>query len=274
MARNSRSLQSTEMTPKVNTQKLKSPRFHISPDVYSARDDDGTVILNVNSGKLYSLINAGSIAWQQIADDSQGVTVDTVMEGLLAKGMFVQQSRANTKLAVERMLNRLVELGIAYSDDKAHRFFSNDLRSLIASLVIYPSRLTGTALVALKLYASAAFLYLLMFNLALRLAGFRYIHNTAKRWCVAGNRSLDDEAVIATVRKAADRACTWYPKKAMCLPRAVVMTCLLRQLGIRAVTVIAIQKNPFVGHAWSEISGKIANDETVVRADYSILELV
>ncbi|HET6892704.1 MAG TPA: lasso peptide biosynthesis B2 protein [Pyrinomonadaceae bacterium] len=261
------------MTPKINTQKLKTPRFYVSPDVYSARDQDGTVILNVNNGRLYSLINAGSSAWQQIADDSRGVTVDTVMEGLLAEGMFVQHSRAKTRLAVKRMLNRLVELGIAYSDDKEDRFFSNDIRSLIASVVIYPSRLTGTALIALKLYTGAAFLYLLMFDLVLKLAGFRYIHNTAKRWSVARNR-FTDEAVITTVRKATDRACTWYPKRAMCLPRAVVMTCLLRELGIEAVTVIAIQKNPFVGHAWSEISGRITNDETVVRADYSILERV
>lgn len=261
------------MTPEVSTQNLTAPRFYVSPDVYSTRDADGTVILNVNSGRLYSLVNAGSVAWQEISDNLQGATVENVMDGLLAKGLFVKNSKAKTRLAVERMLTRLVELGIAYREDKGNRLFSSDVRSLIVSIVVYPSRLTGTALVKFKLYAGAAFLYLLMFDLVLKLAGFRYIHNIAKKWSVARNRSADD-VMIAAVRKATDRACTWYPKRAMCLPRAVVMTCLLRQLGIEAVTVIAVQKNPFVGHAWSEISGRITNDETVVRADYSILERV
>ncbi len=263
-----------EMSHNMRTPGIRQPRFFVSADVYSSRDSDGTVILNVNSGRLYSLISAGCVAWRKISDDSDGVTVESVVEELLAEGMFVDASRHDTRQAVESMLNKLVELGIAYRNDiERGPLFSVGVRSLIASAIARSSRLVATAFIEFKFYTIAAFLYLLMFEMVINLAGFRQIHHTAKKWPVTQNKSTD-KALVAALSRATDRACAWYPRKAMCLPRAIVMTCLLRQSGIAAVTVIAVQKNPFVGHAWSEVNGKIANDETVERNDYGILERV
>ncbi len=262
------------MTHQLSSLVITPSRFFVSPDVYSVTETDGTVILNINSGRLYSLVSAGSVAWRKISEDPVGTTVESVTADLIEKGMFVDQSRHDTWQAVERMLNKLVELGIVYRNDrKRNPVYSNKIGGFVGSGIVFLSRRIAAALIELKFYAIAAFVCLLMFHMVIKLAGFPHMYYVAKKWPVAQIKSTDKRMVDA-IGRATNRACVWYPKKAMCLPRAIVTTCLLRQVGIAAVSVIAVQKNPFVGHAWTEVKGKIASDETVVRNDYGILERI
>ena len=76
-----------------------------------------------------------------------------------------------------------------------------------------------------------------------------------------GANSLDDEAITDTVCSALNNACVWYPRRAECLQRSAVLTCLLRRYGLPAQMVIGTQKLPFRAHAWVELHGRVVNDK-------------
>src|SRR5690242_9185387 len=101
---------------------------------------------------------------------------------------------------------------------------------------------------------SLAFVGLAAVDVILKFAGFRRLYQTVKGWPLSDRGSNKSQA-IASVCAAVDRAGTYYPKKALCLQRSAVVTCLLRMKGVDAQMVIGCRKVPFRGHAWVEVDG-------------------
>jgi hypothetical protein len=69
------------------------------------------------------------------------------------------------------------------------------------------------------------------------------------------------EELTDTICAALNNACVWYPRRAECLQRSAVLTCLLRRYGLPAQMVIGTQKLPFRAHAWVELNGRVVNDK-------------
>jgi hypothetical protein len=80
------------------------------------------------------------------------------------------------------------------------------------------------------------------------------------------------QAVIDQVCIALDYACLWYPKRALCLQRSVVRTCLLRNCGINAQMVLGGRNVPFQAHAWTEVCGAAIHERRDVQNVYLVWE--
>jgi hypothetical protein len=77
---------------------------------------------------------------------------------------------------------------------------------------------------------------------------------------------------VRQVCNAVNSACVVYPKHVLCLQRAAVTTCLLRNGGVPARLVLGAQKVPFEAHAWTEVDGCAVNELRNVEIIYGVWE--
>lgn len=115
-----------------------------------------------------------------------------------------------------------------------------------------------------------ALLGLLAFDVLQLGRNFAKLHRLVRGWIVAGRKATPD--VTDQVCDAVNYACAWYPKRALCLQRSVVTTCLLRSCGVPAQMVLGAQKLPFKAHAWVEVNGRAINERRDVQALYGVWE--
>ena len=132
------------------------------------------------------------------------------------------------------------------------------------SIVSRPQRQVG------KRDLFQALLTMLVFDLVLSIGGFKRLYQIVQRWGVKPRPT--DPAAIRRICDAVDRACTLYPKHALCLLRSAVTSCLLRHHGVAARMVIGCRKLPFAGHAWVEVDGRVVNDGPAVQRLYAVLD--
>src|SRR5712691_10769101 len=99
---------------------------------------------------------------------------------------------------------------------------------------------------------------------------FGSLHRIVRNWKSCGGEAPSD--TVERVCDAVNHACIWYPKRALCLQRSTVTTCLLRSCGVPAQMVIGAQKLPFKAHAWVEVNGRSVNEKTDVQAVYGVWE--
>jgi len=129
-------------------------------------------------------------------------------------------------------------------------------------------------LVQRNVVASGMFWRALIGLLAFDLLGFgrnfARMHRFVSDWRVSttevSGKTVDD------VCCALNYACTWYPKRVLCLQRSAVTTCLLRSCGVRASMVMGAQILPFKAHAWTEVDGHVINERRPIGKIYKVLE--
>ena len=83
------------------------------------------------------------------------------------------------------------------------------------------------------------------------------------------NSSFD---TVASICRAVDLACIWYPKEVLCLQRSATTAVLLKRRGVSAELVIGAQPVPFKAHAWVEVDGRVVNDKPYVPETYAVLD--
>jgi hypothetical protein len=120
-----------------------------------------------------------------------------------------------------------------------------------------------------KLQVLLALCGLLTFDLLLSAGSMYGLCSAVQRW-PRRNRSRAG-TLAGEVCTAVDKACVWYPRKALCLQRSAVTTCLLRLYGLPATMTIAARPVPFMAHAWVEMDGAVVNDHPGVRNLYTTL---
>ena len=128
----------------------------------------------------------------------------------------------------------------------------------------------GGRLTSIELLFWKAFVGLLAFDMFGLGRQFARLHSTVSHWPTAETIALPE--VLNRVCNAVNRACAWYPKRALCLQRSVVTACLLRDYGVPAQLVLGAQKLPFKAHAWVEVNGCALNERTDVQSTYSVWE--
>jgi hypothetical protein len=115
-----------------------------------------------------------------------------------------------------------------------------------------------------------ALIGLTIFDLILSLSSLKCLCACVKRCTVSPYANAGPDA-IGRVSGAVDRATVWYPKKALCLQRSAVTTCLLRSHGIPAHMILGVRPMPFMAHAWVEVDGSVVNDLPRVKSFYASL---
>ncbi|SRR5216684_8091541 len=111
---------------------------------------------------------------------------------------------------------------------------------------------------------------LLTFDSLLLVGNFATLHRIVRNWKSTGRKTAPD--TTDRVCDAVNLACSWYPKRALCLQRSAVTTCLLRSCGVPAEMVIGAQKLPFRAHAWVEVNGCPVNERAEVQTIYGVWE--
>lgn len=111
---------------------------------------------------------------------------------------------------------------------------------------------------------------LLAYDLRLAVGGFPalYVHVRTRRVRANPMVGVDSDRVCQAVAQA----CSWYPKRALCLQRSAVLVNLLRRSGVSADLVIGAGAMPFKAHAWVELNGLILNDKPSVRNRYVVID--
>ena len=111
---------------------------------------------------------------------------------------------------------------------------------------------------------------LMAFDLLLLVRNFATLHRIVSNWKSRDRKASPDTS--DRVCDAVNLACSWYPKRALCLQRSALTTCLLRSCGVPAEMVIGAQKLPFKAHAWVEVNGRAVNERTDVQTIYGVWE--
>jgi hypothetical protein len=255
---------------------IAAPRYFASPDVRYYTEEAGTALFNTRIGRFDSLVKEGSLVWQMLATSSQETTVEAVADELLALGKFVDAPRAQTERALERMFAKLITLGLIKRSDQASIYTDrsdSEIRSSFGYVLALITRPTVSLLSRYGQLTLAVCLYLLMSDLILKVVGFGKLYESIKHWPVA-RRPWLDMADIVDLCEAIDHARLWYPKETLCLPFSAVTTCLLRSSGVAAEMVIGAQKEPFKGHAWTEVEGVVVNDKQKVQVNYHVMDRI
>jgi hypothetical protein len=120
-----------------------------------------------------------------------------------------------------------------------------------------------------KLPVLLAFCGLLAFDVLLAMESLSGLCAAVRCW--PKKKSSTATTLAGEICTAVDTACVWYPRKALCLQRSAVTTCLLRSYGVPATMVIAARPMPFMAHAWVEMDGAVVNDRPAVKNLYTVL---
>jgi hypothetical protein len=243
-------------------------RFRVAAGVYfSPATEQGCIVLNLERGTILSLNDSGALMLSKLAGEERGLTREELIETVRREFEDVEVFRVEN--AVDALLVQLEKTGIldAGQTGSTRR---RDVRGELARRVPLCVRHVLSPLLFLKAYTFAALVLLFTAEVVRKLGGFRSIHRSVEQWDT-GVRSPSDETALLRACAAVNRACTWHPKRALCLQRASVLVCLLRSLGFPAEMVIGVHKMPFYGHAWAEVGGKVVNDHANAQKFFHVL---
>ena len=82
---------------------------------------------------------------------------------------------------------------------------------------------------------------------------------------------VSDAGLESRLCEAMALAACLYWKPVQCLHRSICTVRLLRSRGLSARLVIGFRAEPFVSHAWVEVSGRIVNDSPAYRERLRVL---
>jgi len=224
-------------------------------------------VLNVNRGNVLSLNGTGALMFSKLAEAKDGLTRDELVETLRREFVAVEISRIGD--AVDDLLARLTQTGTVRAENVV-AVGRRDVRGELALRLPLVIKHLLRPLLYAKSYTLAALVLLFTAEAVRGLGGFRAIHDSVAHWSIALPSRVDD-ITLANACAAVNRACTWHPKRSLCLQRASVLVCLLRSLGFPAQLVIGVHKMPFYGHAWAELGGKVVNDHANAQKFFHVL---
>jgi hypothetical protein len=226
---------------------------------------DGGVVLDLNHDRLLKLNTVGTEMWSLL---SRGMSEEQVVENIVHR-YSVEPLRVREDL--RSLLRRASELELSPESvltAESLEISTTQEGKSCAIPVQDQNALGGTTTIGGLLKAIVG---LVLFDVILSCLSLETLCSTVRSWPVKPLPSTGKTAVIAQVCRTVERASVWYPKKALCLQRSAVTTCLLRERGIRAQMVVGVRAMPFLAHAWVEVSGRVVNDLPRVKSFYQSL---
>jgi hypothetical protein len=226
--------------------------------------DDGGILLDLENDRLLKLNAVGVEMWKLIA---QGNNEEEIVRQV-ADRYRVDRTRVSHDL--RSLLDRLAELELRPGGS----FLANDNKtaSRTRPSPTYPwyfqDDVNSRPRAPLR-SVLAAFFSLALFDLVLSSSSLKGVCRCVNACPVSRRTQQKDEAeIVGEVCNAIEEACVWYPKKALCLQRSAVTTCLLRRCGVAARLVLGVRPVPLMAHAWVEVDGRPVNDWPKVGAFY------
>ncbi|MGH9968717.1 MAG: lasso peptide biosynthesis B2 protein [Pyrinomonadaceae bacterium] len=245
-----------------------STRINIASGVYcSPASKDGCVVLNIEQGTVLCLNESGALMMSKLAESGTGLTRNEFVEALLPEFEGVDGSRI--EIAVDNLLAQLDQKKALQQRETGPNNRTGQVRARLLERLAAVTRMSVVPILFLDAYKFAALALLLIMDSILKLGGFSSFHRAVSEWELAAKKSPCTD--IARACDAVNRACTWHPRRALCLQRAAVMVCLLRSLGVPANMVIGVHKMPFYGHAWAEVEGRVINDHENAKKFFQVL---
>jgi hypothetical protein len=257
--------------------------------IRSVTNEDGGVLLDLQSGRCLRLSPVGGKIWDIIRQYAEGVSLEGLVnemvkdfpdvgpdtlrrdvsqflrdlenKALLQPNKNISHSYLNRSEGFQKEFNELMSEPSVEGGDRV------SLDSFIEPQeIVDRPRLKGSFA-----YSLLAILALIGVDLALKIAGFPLVYRVVSRWPV---RSLiaRNPPPVERICASVDAACRFYIKPALCLQRSAVATCMLRSSGAPAQMVIAARVMPLQSHAWVEVGGQVVNDESKVKSFYQVLD--
>jgi hypothetical protein len=210
-----------------------------SPHVRASLTGASGVLLHIERDRLFSLDRIGAEIWRLF---SAGQTPDAIAASIAhAHGAPVPLVYGD----VLKFLDRLEQQGLVIRDA--------------------PAAMPSTRALVMRCVWR-----LMRVDLALQRRGFGHVYEAVARHRV--HAVIHPEGIVTAVCRAVDRACTLYPRRALCLQRSAAATFVLRDCGVAAALVIGARKHPFRAHAWVEVDGAVVNDKRGVQDYYDELD--
>lgn len=225
---------------------------------------DGGVLLDIGGDRFLKLNPVGVEVWKFLAAGASEAQV----VARIAEQYGVDPERVAAD--VHALLQKIVNLHLSPSSQQpVGQALAGDQTGGRSALPWYgdasrarPNSNIGTTFLA--------WVGLALFDLVLLVASLKVLCAGVRRWPIRRSHPTDPE-ISLRVCSAVERACVWYPRKAVCLQRSAVTTCLLRAQGLRARMTLGVRPMPFMAHAWVEVEGSVVNDWPNVKRFYGSL---
>jgi hypothetical protein len=252
--------------PEVQVKSTKTTLNPEKPVLYVTTVENGALIIDQKNDRVLRINAIAFEIWKLLsAGRSENDTAATVAEKYNMESKRVADD-------LRQLLSQLAEhhlvvdshLLMSNEDDGVHSH--HQVPALNSEIQKAQDSLSPRRLLALKAFAGIA-----LFDAMISLGSLRIILDAIAKWPTKPQIIRDKARSIAEVSVAVNRACVWYPKRALCLQRAVVIVCLLRDRGLSANLVIGARPVPFLAHAWVEVDGAVVNDFARVREFYGTL---
>jgi hypothetical protein len=231
--------------------------------IFLISNDDGGVLLDMDNDKFLKLDAIAAEMWRSLADGQTedsiatriatqcNVAVDRVLQDL--RGL-VKEMRSLSIMPEQTSCSRPNVADTTPGEyTTSFPWYGHDLSISRPTPEIFSTFL--------------AFFGLLLFDLVLSFKCLKSLCAMVSGWKIRSRAPVDKD-VVGRICVAVERACVWYPKKAVCLQRSAVTTCLLRNSGVPAQMVFAARPMPLLFHAWVEVSGNVINDHPTVAKAY------
>ncbi len=242
--------------------------FHIdwNRPVFLVTNEDGGILFDLDKDELLKLDPIAAQIWNLF---SSGAPKSEVVEFIA--GTY----RIGKDRAAEDIDNLLNEAGSRHIRISAvHMIARKEPAPPSAQYTSFPwygKSLNQSRPVPSRWGIFRAFIALLLFDVALSSRSLKFICKIVYRWRLSPRTTVSNSGVLAKVCVAVEKACIWYPKKAVCLQRSAVTACLLRSAGVPAELIIGARVMPLSSHAWVEVEGAVVNDHPKIREVYQRL---
>lgn len=223
-------------------------------DFRLAATEDGGVLLDIKNDLIHKLSCLGV---QMIRALAAGKSEVEIIAEFPAQ---YDLDRQRVEEDLELLQSRLRQLGLQLSSGSLIEEVSPPASPGILPTFPWYAKHEATGVKAAPIATLCAFVGIAAFDFILSTFSLQTLRRVLRSWPTARRVVTDESATLERVCVAVERACVWYGKKALCLQRSAVTTCLLRNAGLPAQMVTGVQVMPLSPHAWVEIRGVVVND--------------
>jgi hypothetical protein len=227
---------------------------------------DGGVLLDVEGDQLLKLNLTAVQFWEEL---SAGKTDDQIADTMCAQHSV---SRKQVKEDLQVLKARISELGLTMPSLQNEETVVKAGTFVLPNFPWYAGKREGLTRRSNPLLTACALAALFAFDCLLSLQSMKGLCRFVKRFPARKKDFQTDQSLLPRICFAVERACVWYPKKALCLQRSAVTTCMLRWAGVPAEMVLGAQPMPLQAHAWVEVNGAVINDHLAVKNVYGVLD--
>ena len=249
--------------------------FVTSPQVRTASDDDGMILLDLRSGRYTAFNPVGALVWAALEKGSPEVSiVRQLRERFDVPGERIERD-VEAILATLKTNGWIVPARIDRPPASATESGAGSSASDPPAMHRLPTDAAhaeaGVSAARELYWRLIALLALIYIDILMRLR-FRRLYDVL-RTCPKSSARLD-AGTLRQICRCVNRAASAYFKRAWCLQRSAACVYLLRRRGIPAQLVLGVRTFPFEAHAWAELDGQVLNDTPEYTGGFLVLDRI